>query len=113
MPIGYGSTLTVRRQERNSDGDLIASGVDTTYGGWQIAPVTSSELAQMGRDVTTDRLQAYGGPPDVDLVPGDRIYLAGDDPAKPPPWQVVGHPEQWAGLDWAAGRVVTIERTRG
>jgi hypothetical protein len=113
MPIGYGSTLTVRRQLRDPDGDLSGPPVDTTYDGWRIAPVTSTELAQLGRDVTTDRLQAFGGPDDVDIVPGDRIYLDADDRTKPPPWQVIGHPEQWAGVGWSAGRVVTIERTRG
>lgn len=122
MTIGYGTTLTVRRQQRDSDGDLVGAPVDTVSDGWLIAPTSSSEQVTPGRDISTLQLKAYGGPPGaVDISPGDRVYLA-DDPRidqdghpVPPPWHVVGPPERWGNprAGWEPGSVVTLHRISG
>lgn len=122
MSIGYGTTLTVRRQQRDSDGDLVGAPVDTVIDGWLIAPTSSSEQVTTGRDISTLQLKAYGGPPGaVDISPGDRVYLA-DDPRidqdghpVPPPWYVVGPPECWGNprSGWEPGSVVTLHRISG
>ena len=109
----YGTVLVVRRQRRDSDGDVIGTPTDTELPGWVIAPAGSSEQADGTREATADRLDAYGGPPNPDIQPGDRVYLAGDDRAMPPPWYVVGNPDGWAGLGWNPGQVVTLQRHRG
>lgn len=111
--IGYGTDLIVRRQARDHDGDRTGPVVDTIYPGWLIAPAVASESATGTRDYTTDQLQAYGGPPDLDLGPDDRVRLSCDDPSKPSRWQVVGHPQMWSGFGWAAGRVVVLQRVQG
>ncbi len=111
---GYGTVLVVRRQRRNSDGDPAGQPIDTELRGWDIAPVGSSEQLDGGaREETTDRLQAYGGPPFPDIVPGDRVFLEHDPRTGEPPWYVIGNPEDWAGPDWDPGRVVTLQRHRG
>lgn len=121
MSIGYGTTLTVRRQQRNSDGDLVGSGVDTALGGWLIAPANTTEQADGTRDSSTLELDAYGGPAQADIRPGDRVYLA-DDPRLntggqpvPPPWQVVGWPQRWGNplTGWEPGNVVRLRRVTG
>lgn len=117
--MGYGSVLIVRRQARNNDGDLAGAPTDVVHGGWDIAPESSTEDGDGGRGsgsgtrtATTTRLQAFGGPRSPDIRPGDRVYLAADDRAGPPPWDVVGDPESWAQDrgSWVGGTVVTLQR---
>ena len=117
---GFGTTLTVRRQHRNTDGDLVGDGADTTYSGWQIAPTGSTETVGDSRDTVIDRVQAYGGPAEVDIRPGDRVYLDGEPCTAPPRWHVVGTPDAWGPpeggslLDGGGGlHVVTLQRTTG
>lgn len=111
--MGYGTVLIVRRQARNSDGDRTGPPADTAFPGWRIAPVTSTETDTGARDTTIDRLQAYGGPQEVDIRPDDTVFLEHEDRTGRPLWQVVGNPEDWVTPSWFAGRVVTLQRVRG
>lgn len=112
---GYGSSLIIRRQARNSDGDRTGVPVDTRSTGWLIGPATNDESNAPGRDYTTDRLSCYrrGGLTGLDFHPNDRVYLEGDDLNKPPTWQVDGNPQWWARDGRMAGVVVTLERVQG
>lgn len=108
---GYGSTLTVRRQGRNSDGDPVGVGEDVTSSGWLFEPAGMTEATDGGRgtrEAAVSRLRGYLRS-DIAVAAGDRAYLAGDDRAGPPPWRVVGEPERWAGI----GTVITLARTTG
>lgn len=111
-------SLTVRRQRRDTDGDVTGLSEDTVYPGWLVAPAGSSEQADGTRDSTTDRAECYGGPLVVDIVPGDRAWLD-TDPRQDaqgrdldPPWQVDGTPARWSRLGGEPGWVVTLQRHR-
>jgi hypothetical protein len=115
---GYGTTLTVRRQARDSDGDLVGDGTDRVFTGWLFEPSAATEDRDSGRgtrDAAVTRIRGFARDPGLDITAGDRAYLAGDDPAAPPPWHVIGDPERWSAPGWSglAGTVITLERTTG
>jgi hypothetical protein len=118
MHAGYGTVLTVRRQRRDDDGDLGGPAVDVVLRGYEIAPEGSTERADGARETTTERVAAYGGPPQPDLRPGDLVYLEGDPRHDaqgrpvPPPWYVVGAAEDWGSSTWQPGHVVKLQRHR-
>lgn len=110
---GYGTTLTVRRQARNSDGDLAGPAAEITTHGWRFEPATSESTdgGRGTREAAATTLRGYTRDAGVDVGAGDQALLDGD----PKPWRVVGDPERWtdpAGHP-VGGAVVTLQRTKG
>ncbi|GAA1401997.1 hypothetical protein GCM10009613_61200 [Pseudonocardia kongjuensis] len=113
---GYGTVLVVVRQRRLRHGDRATEADETVYDGWEIAPEAPTETDGTVRDITTTRLQAYGGPERrPDIRPDDRVHLAVDrrrdrhGRALQPSWQVVGEPSYWG----PGETVVSLQRVTG
>lgn len=118
LVTGYGTTLVVRRQVRDSDGDLVGDGVDRTLTGWWFEPSSADEDRDGGRgtrDAAVTRVRGYARGDGHDITAADRAYLAGDDRSRPPPWHVVGEPQRWSRPGWSGmtGTVIVLERTTG
>lgn len=79
-----------------------------TMGRWGVAPRTSTEPREAGRDAVITGLTLYG-PPGVDVLPSDRLEVRGHV------WEVEGEPQVWISplTGWAAGVVVDVRRAEG
>jgi hypothetical protein len=108
-----GQTVTVYRPGgADAFGDSLP-GESHTVAGCAIWQSSSVEDTQ-GRDtvVTAKTLVVPNG---ADIVATDRVYLPGDDQAKPARWQVDADPHRWHSplTGWEPGTVVALQRVTG